>query len=116
MELLPATFSWAPNPEGAQRLAAELSKLTKLQSLELHLSENELGPGPQSFLEGAEGGSEVLVPFSFWGGFSEQEIKIRGAVNLLEPLRFADWKAGTRILADKMYNGKAPRSNAVVAL
>ena len=49
LDLFPATFSPRPQgPEGAQHLAAELSKLTNLQSLELELRFNELGPGPQA--------------------------------------------------------------------
>ena len=59
-------FLLAPQgPEGSQHLAAELSQLTNLQSLELDLRFNELGPGPQASPGKAQRGSEVLAPLSF---------------------------------------------------
>ena len=73
LELFPATFSSAQGPEGAQHLAAELSKLTDLQSLQLVLLNNKLGPGPQASRRG--GARRCWRPFPFCGGFSEQQIQ-----------------------------------------
>ena len=83
LELFPATFSSAQGPEGAQHLAAELSKLTNLQSLELDLLNNKLGPGPQASRRG--GARRCWRPFPFVEDSVSNKFKIHVAVNLLEP-------------------------------